>query len=335
MIQSWSWCVWLAAALLALSTTRNPAYLLIIFLCVTFVRVSITEQEQRKGCLFSTLRLWAVVTAAAAVFNGLTSHFGNTVLLTIPGQVPLLSGSITLEALAYGAINGLVLSSLFTTFMVINQAVPARDLIALIPPAFYSLSVVVSIAVTFIPSTRRQYERIREAQIIRGRRLRGLRDALPLGLPLLIGGLERSFQLAETMTARGFSGQEAGKHPFLERLALLGGLLFMLAGWWVGMDQKGTEAGTVLAGSGGLLIAGLLWAIGRRSKRTTYRRTVWTLRDGVVLTGSAVVLAVFLLPHLLPFPSYLDYSPYPTATLPLFQPGVGMAVLALLFPAFL
>ena len=141
----------------------------------------------------------------STAFNTLTSHYGETVLFTIPGNLPLLSGPVTLEAMVYGATNGLVLTGMLASFMVLNLALTVRELISLIPQAFFPMAVVTSIAVTYLPTTLRQFRQIREAQAIRGHQMRTLRDWLPLWMPLLVGGLEHAMQLAEAMTARGFA----------------------------------------------------------------------------------------------------------------------------------
>src|SRR4030043_1151670 len=101
------------------------------------------------------------------------------------------------------------------SFTVLNLALPVRDLISLIPRAFFPVAVVTSIAVTYLPTTMRQFQQIREAQAGRGHQMRKLRDWLPLLMPLLVGGLEHAMQLAEAMTARGFASSiaEAGTHP--------------------------------------------------------------------------------------------------------------------------
>src|SRR4030065_1354430 len=91
------------------------------------------------------------------------------------------------------------------SFMLLNLALPVRDLLRLIRRAFFPVAVVTSIAVTYLPTTLRQFQQIREAQAVRGHQVRSLRDWLPLLMPLLVGGLEHAMQLAEAMTARGFA----------------------------------------------------------------------------------------------------------------------------------
>jgi len=336
MINTWAWCGWLLAGLVALSLTRNPTYLLVIFLVITLVSTVLVRRAGARKGFFSPLYFLGFISLTASLFNALISHFGNTVLFTIPGQVPLISGAVTLEALIYGALNGLVLSGLFVIFMVFNQALPVRALIRLIPRAFASLAVVISIAVTFIPATRRQFELIREAQAVRGHRTRGPRDTLPLLMPLLVGGLERAFQLAEAMTARGFGGQgEAAAHSLRGRLAMLVGLVLVLAGWLLKLATGSQVLAGILMVGGVALIVAVFVLISARSGSTTYRMESWSIRDGIVLAGAALVLVVFLIPSITPWQFMQDYNPYPQISLPLFNPWVGLAILGLLVPAFL
>ncbi len=336
MINTWAWCGWLLAGLVALSTTRNPTYLIIIFLSVTVVSTVLVRNSAARRGFFSPLHFLVFISLTASIFNALTSHYGNTVLLTIPGQIPLLSGPVTLEALVYGASNGLVLSGLFVVFMVLNQALPVRALIRLIPRAFSSLAVVISIAVTFIPATRRQFELIREAQAVRGHQTHGLRDALPLFMPLLIGGLERAFRLAEAMTARGFSGQsKTMDHSFRDRFMMLAGLLLVLTGWLFKLVTGKWAFSLVLIIAGILIILIVFILISSRSGHTIYQTESWSIRDGIVLAGAAFVLVVFLAPGVFSWNYLQNYNPYPEVTLPVFNPWVGCAILGLLLPAFL
>ncbi|MGB8215446.1 MAG: energy-coupling factor transporter transmembrane component T [Anaerolineales bacterium] len=336
MINTWAWCAWLLSGLVVLSLTRNPTYLLITFLVITLVSTILVRRGGARKGYFSPLTFLGFISLTTSLFNALTSHFGNTVLFTIPGQIPLISGAVTLEGLIYGALNGLVLSGLFVIFMVFNQALPVRALIRLIPRAFASLAVVISIAVTFIPSTRRQFDLIREAQAVRGHRMRGLRDALPLFMPLLVGGLERAFRLAEAMTARGFGGQAGtAANSFRGRFAMLAGLLLVLAGWLLKLLTGYQVLAWTLIAVGVVLIVAMFFLISLRSVHTTYRTESWSIRDGIVLAGAALVLVVFLVPSISPWHFMQNYNPYPEVTLPSFNPWVGCAILGLLLPAFL
>ena len=352
----WAWSAWLAAALAALSLTRNPLYLTLILLCVAFVALACQEpsgaaRPAGQWRPLSPFKFALFVIGLAALFNALTSHFGDTRLFTIPGRLPLISGAVTLEGLAYGAINGLALAGMIASFAVLSQVLPVQALVRMIPRAYHPVAVVVSIAVTYVPTTLRQFQQVREAQAVRGHRLRGLRDWLPLLVPLLVGGLEHALQLAEAMTARGFANQPSEPpsqhqvrsrkicphlvcpHPVYPRLALLLGPLLLAGGWLLQLAGGGSLAGGVIMALGALLVLGGLWAMGQGVPRTNYRRWRWGGRDTLVLLGALLALAAFVLPGLAGWPDTLWYNPYPALALPPFDPWLGLATLGLLAPA--
>jgi len=333
MLHPWAWVGWLAAVLVALSTTRNPLHLTLILLCIGMVRMAPGARQEASYSPVSPVRFALVVVPLAGLFNAATAHFGDTVLLRLPEGLPVIGGPITLEALVFGAINGLVLSGILAAFATFNQALPIRALIRLIPRAFYPLAVVISIGVTFVPVTVRQFQQIREAQAVRGHRVRGLRGWLPLFMPLLIGGMERALQLAEAMTARGFVSAEQGSQDTASRVAVLMGLVALLGGWLLRLvwGRETLGMGLMLGGAGMILVT--LWVLGRRVPRTTYRSEPWTWRDGVVAVGAALTLAAFLIPGI-PQESFF-YYPYPKLSMPGFDPVMGLATLGLLGPAFL
>ncbi|MEW5959221.1 MAG: energy-coupling factor transporter transmembrane component T [Chloroflexota bacterium] len=332
MIHPLAWVAWLGAVLTALTLTRNPFYLALILGWIAAVTGLSRPAAGTAPIPISPLRFAMGVVAFSALFNALTVHFGDTALFSLPEALPLLGGVITLEALVFGGLNGLVVSGLFAAFSIVNRVLPVRALIRLIPRAFYPVAVVASIAVTFVPAMLRHFEQIREAQAVRGHRLRSWRDWLPLVMPLLIGGLERALQLAEAMTARGFVAVERPGDDLKTRLVMIAGLLLLLGGWLLRLvwQQERAGLGLLLLGVG--MILGLLWRVGRRAPRTVYRPEPWQARDAGVMLGAAMTALAFLvqLPGL--DRSAIFYYPYPALAIPGFDPGVAMATLGLLGP---
>ena len=194
-IHALAWVAWLASILVVLTITRNRLYLGIVLAWIARVTVAVrrtTDPETSVQAVnISPIRFGLFVIAVSAAFNGLTVHFGSTILFTIPEQIPLIGGPVTLEAIVYGAVNGVVIAGLFAAFLVMNRALSVREL-SFYPKPDYPVAVVVSIAITFVPTTLRQFRQIREAQAVRGHCMRGLRSWLPLFIPLLTGGLERA-----------------------------------------------------------------------------------------------------------------------------------------------
>ena len=333
MLHPVAWLGWVCAALTALSVTRNPLYLALILLCIAIVAAALQPVAKDTPMPVSPVRFAFTVIAISALFNAAIVHFGDTVLFRLPDPLPVVGGAITLEALTFGALNGLVLSGLFAAFTVLNLALPTHALVGLIPRAFYPVAVVISIAVTFVPTTLRQFRQIREAQAVRGHRMRGLRDWLPLFMPLLISGLERALQLAEAMTARGFASTDDQAQGAATRTPTVLGLAALLGGWLLRLAWGWNALGLGLMVVGAGLVVGALWVVGRGVSRTVYRSDSWTLRDGAVLLGVIVVMTPFLLPVPELDRQSLFYYPYPALSPPRFDPLIGVAILGLLGPA--
>jgi energy-coupling factor transport system permease protein len=268
----------------------------------------------------------------------LTNHHGDIVLFTLPESWPIVGGPITLESLLYGLTGGLAIIGLLLVFSAFNLAVDQARLLRMAPAFAYQAGVVAAIAVAFVPQMASSWQDIREAQQVRGHRFRGLRDLLPLIMPLLVTALERAMQLAESMEARGFGGTVTPVAPerrtvtqtmMLAGLALLGVGLGTISFW---SEQRALGAG--LAAAGILLLAAALWRQGSAVHRSTYRRWLWGRRDRVVLavgvTSALIWLAAWILQgEWLFYYPYPPYSPWPT-----FQPVLGLAILLLVVPAF-
>lgn len=324
-----AWVVWLGSVLVALTATRNPIYLAIALGGIGLVLRQARRRAYAPAPPLSPLRFGLVVVSLGALLNALSTHYGETVVLTLPPRLPLIGGPVTLEALAYGALNGLVLTGLFAAFTALYLALSVQALMRLIPRGFYPVAVVMSIALAYVPSTFAQLQQIREAQAMRGHRPRGLRDALPLLMPLLVSGLENALHLAEAMTARGF-GRTAAPRPRLARPLLVVGLAGVVAGLILRLAGRRSPAAALLLAATALVVAGL-WLQGRSFRRTVYRPQPLTLPD-VLVALAAVGTAVF---YLAPTAARLSlaYTPYPRLSLPTVDWAAALATLGLAAPA--
>lgn len=351
------WLLWVAAALVVLSVTRNPAYVALALLWVGGAFVLARRNPLTPGPrLLSPLRFGLIVVPIAALLNALSVHIGETKLFALPAGWPLIGGPITAEALVYGALNGLVLTGIFAAFAVFNLMTSVRALVRLVPRAYYPVAVTLAIAVTFVPVTLRQAEQIREAQAVRGARLQGLRGWLPLFLPLLSSGLERALQLAEAMVARGFatsaesaSGAErtgtadAGARIVVRmQLLLVLGIvgvvaawLLRIAGWPPGDGIAGWGTRALLLAGGLLAVALALHQAGRGFHHTVYRPQRWQAAEWGVAACALVTIALFLLPLPGVDRSTLAWSPYPLLALPAVSPLLALGTWGLLAPAVL
>ncbi len=211
-LNSRTWLVWLAGALLLVST--NPYALGMLLLACLSVYLACVPPDSAGVGAGTLLRFGLVITLFVTLFNFLTAHYGTTVLLRLPRNWPAIGGPLTLEGLVMGLLRGLLLLALLAVFAVFNRVVDHYQLLKLVPRPLYRVGLVASIAVAFVPQTLAAAGEIGAAQQLRGYRVR-VRDMLPLFAPLLTLGLEKAIQMAEALETRGW-GYTA---PHLQRTA--------------------------------------------------------------------------------------------------------------------
>lgn len=329
-VHTYAWIAWLISGLVVLTSTRNPLLILLVDLVLIVLQVWITPPSRK--ILGTTLRFGLSMLALSTILNMFISRFGETILFHLPEKIPLLGGNFTLEAFVYGLTNGLILIGIFTLFMILNQVVSVHALVRLIPQAFHPVAVVTTIALTFIPASQKQFQTIREAQAIRGQQLKKIRDWLPLIIPLLIGGLERAMQIAEAMTARGFTAQSDHKISRVEKGLLPLGLIFIILGWILELSVKLPISGLWLIFSGLILLLALFFIGGKRVKKTTYAQEDWAQISTWITIFALLLTLAFILP--IPGQATLMYEPYPVVKLPDFSILHGLLTLTFLAPIF-
>jgi energy-coupling factor transport system permease protein len=343
MYHTTTWLLWLLAALSPAMLTKNPLYLTILLLAVAVDYSTLGRFSPTASSWSVFLKIGLVLAAFSALLNPLAVHYGETTLFTLPratlkagGAVFLeLGGRITLEALSYGLTNGLSLMAILLVFATFNVLVNHHRLLRSIPAFLYQTGAVASIAIAFVPQMATSLQEIREAQMIRGHRFRGVRDLLPLFMPLLASSLERAIQLAESMEARGFGGSISrmdGRRELTYRVSIALALLALLIGVFLyGYFPASRWVGGLLAVGGVLLLGWTLRAMGQRVERSRYRRELWRRRDTFVSAASLLSLTVFAF-FLLLDKKALAFYPYPRLELPTFNPIIGLALLAPVAP---
>jgi energy-coupling factor transport system permease protein len=333
----YTWSAWLAAAMLPAILTRNPLYLSLTLMAVGVVYVALGRRSPLARNWGAFVRFSAFLWLFTIPFIALLNHHGTIILFRLPRTWPLIGGPITLEAILYGLTGGLALLALLLTFAAFNVAVDQARLLRLTPGFVYQAGVVAGIAVAFVPQMVTTWVAIREAQQVRGHRVRGVRDLLPLLMPLLVTALERAMQLAESMEARGFGGQmlaaTAAQRLRFQVLLLIGlgalGLGIGGLGFW---PDRPWLTGSLLT-LGTALMFWSFWDQGRRVRRSRYQRWIWVRDDRIILGASLISAGIWLAAMLLQ-PEWLLYYPYPPySPWPIFEPIMGLAVLLLVTPA--
>ncbi len=346
LFHSGSWACWLAAAMFASLSTRNPFYLLLVIAAALIVRNAINNRQRaaNQGIVGASgfqsaplIRLVVTVTLVVALFKGLSFHIGQTLLFNIPDWLPVLGGPATLEGLTSAGIDALQLLAVLAVFTAFSAGADYYALLRSVPAAMHGAGLITSIAITFVPQTIERWSEIREAQSLRGHRVRRVTDLLPLVMPLLAGGMERSMNLAEAMESRGFSRSSAKRtlSPLLVQLGLAGGLAVTLAGTAMFALLPGVPLLAWLLTITGIALVGFtLWAVGAGTTRTRYRRSVWRAQDTPLTICSLGILAVLLVFKMLA-PSLLSYTPFLRVSIPSFDPITALVICALVVPALI
>jgi len=257
-----------------------------------------------------------------------------------------IGGPVSLESLVYGGVTGLALVAILLTFATFSAGADPYSMLRSIPRFLHRSGVVLSIAVSFVPQMITAQREIREAQALRGHRFRGLRDLTPLFVTLLAEALDRSITLAESLEARGFGGLAesagaAGEPPTTDpwwsrTLAVRGAIAASLVLWVGGAFLRGwspqQRAGDSLLIGGAALLALSLWTVGRRVRRSRWRRQPWRRRDSLVALAAVASLAL-LAARWLSRPESLLFDPYPRLAAPRFDPWIALALALLATPA--
>jgi energy-coupling factor transport system permease protein len=344
-----AWLIWVLGAMASVLQTDNPLYLALLWGVATLVWTACAGAGPLARSFNLLLALGGWIFAMHVVFSVITAGFlrGAHVLVTLPTlTLPRLlgglqlGGSITAEQLVSGATRGLRLWTLLLLVGAFNACVNHYRLLRRSPRFLFQAGLVITIGLAFVPQTVLRLRAIREAQRLRGHRFRSWRDALPLFVPLLSGGLERALNLAEAMESRGYgrtlhrdeASARLGRRLQALALAGLAGLmlgcfafLFYPAG--TGLSRLGL-AGMVLGA--GLIMAGW-WRSGRALSRTTYNRERWTGADRLVaLAAVAAPAGLWLLGRA---GLALTYPIFPSVGLPPFAAPLAIPLLLLAAPA--
>ena len=161
-----------------------------------------------KRALGFLLKFVLPVMLLTAIINPLFNHAGLTTLFY------LKNNPITLEAILYGLSSALMLGTVVTWFACFNRIFTSDKLIYLTGRLAPSLSLVISMALRFVPLFTKQAKRIALANRASGMAVSDgkirdrVKNALAVFSGLVTWALENSVTTADSMRARGY-----GLHP--------------------------------------------------------------------------------------------------------------------------
>ncbi|MCI9414037.1 MAG: energy-coupling factor transporter transmembrane protein EcfT [Clostridiales bacterium] len=235
----------------------HPAVLLVYFLAVTLVAMFVWNPAiqllalaggagyafliRKRGELKGDLAFYLLLFLLIAVTNPLFSHNGVTPLFFLNGN------PVTKEAIVYGvAIAGMMLSVLLWC-RCYSRIMTSDKFLFLFGKAIPRLSLVLSMALRFIPLFRRQMKRVGRAQKTMGLYASGgyvdrVRGGLRVFSALITWSLENAMDTAASMKARGY-GLKGRSHFALFRFDRRDALLLLVSGLLLLLTLCGVGAG--------------------------------------------------------------------------------------------
>ena len=176
----------------------HPAILGFALLGGAAISVTHAGRDQRSGALWLCL-LFVVLT----LVNPLISHNGVTVLFVL-NHTP-----VTLEALLYGMCSAARIVSVLCLLQAFTRIMTGEKLLYLFGAASPKLSLVLSMAIRYVPLFRKQAARVGAAQKAMGlykedNAIDGVRGGLRVFSVMVTWALENGVTTADSMTARGY-----------------------------------------------------------------------------------------------------------------------------------
>lgn len=183
------------------------------------------------------------VLVMTVLVNTLFNHRGATVLAHFPN-----GSALTLESVAYGLAAALMLCAVLIWFVCFSAVMTAEKLTFLFGRAVPALSLVITMALRFVPRFASQLRVIADAQrclgrdVSRGRPRERVRTAVGILSVLVTWSLENAVETADSMKSRGYG--LPGRTAFsLYRIEERDRLLFVWLGFCGFVLASGWAAG--------------------------------------------------------------------------------------------
>ena len=300
-----AWWLWGMGMAVAASRTTNPFLLLLIIAVVGWVVLERREPGLVNPLLaFLVVGLFAIGLRIVMVALLGDAVAGRVVLFRLP-EIPLpewtsgvrLGGAVTLEGLLVAAYDGMRLAAMLVCLGACNALASPRRLLRYVPATLYEVGTAVVVALTFAPQLVVDARRVRSARRLRGHSPRGLVEIGRMAVPVLVGALERSLELAASMESRGY-GRLVHRSP---RSTTVAGLLTLtgLAGVVVGLYGLLDGTSPFVLGAP-MLLVGLAFTVAalavgaRRDRRSHYRRDRWALPEWLVVACGVLPAVAFV-----------------------------------------
>ena len=193
--------LYFALVLLFSMCLMHPVYLAISLTGALTYDIYLKGQKAVRFAVMGLLPMAAL----AALVNPAFNHEGQTILTYLPGGNPL-----TLESMLYGVAAAVMLASVVLWFSSYNEVMTSDKFVYLFGRVIPALSLVLSMALRFIPKFKSQMDVVAEAQSCIGRDtktgsvIRRVSNAIKIFSIMVTWSLENAIETADSMRSRGY-----------------------------------------------------------------------------------------------------------------------------------
>ncbi|MCL2167181.1 MAG: energy-coupling factor transporter transmembrane protein EcfT [Clostridiales bacterium] len=179
----------------------HPACLGISLICAISYSLYVNGRKAAKFILVFMLPMLLFTALINPAFN----HQGITILTYLPSGNPL-----TLESIVYGVAAATMLITVISWFSCLNSVMTSDKLVYLFGRLIPALSLVLSMALRFVPRYREQLKIIANAQHCVGRGgidgniLQKMKHAVKIQSIMVTWALENAIETADSMNGRGY-----------------------------------------------------------------------------------------------------------------------------------
>ena len=178
----------------------NPICLLISLVCALINAIYLNG---KRSVIFG-LKFVLPTVILVSIINPVVNHEGVTIIEYLPWNNPL-----TLESIAYGLASAIMLSSVVFWFSSVNTVMTSDKFVYLFGRILPSLSLVLSMALRFVPRFNAQLKEVQNAQKIIGKKFEGgfiprLKEAIKILSMMVSWSLENAIETSDSMKGRGY-----------------------------------------------------------------------------------------------------------------------------------
>lgn len=229
--------VYFLSVLLVAMFVSNP----ILQLCALFGGILFCITLQKRSQLLGNIGFYIPLFLMIAVTNPLFSHNGVTPLFFLNGN------PVTLESFVYGIAIAVMLVGVMLWCKCYSEMMTSDKFLYLFGKAIPKLSLVLSMALRFIPLFKRQMHKVNRAQKAMGLYsskgfLDKIRSAMRVFMSMISWSLENAMETSTSMKARGY-GLKGRTNFSLFRFNKNDGVLLTVCGLLLGITVIGVAIG--------------------------------------------------------------------------------------------